>query len=94
MVNCTNCVMIALLEEHDKFISFPASDSEDMELARQFAESRTCPEWRHGFLAIDGTTIDLFAKPAYFGETFFDRKSKYSLGCQVRLEFILFYKLN
>jgi hypothetical protein len=84
VVNCTHRVMIALLEEHDRFISFPAANSEDAELARQFAESRTCPEWRGGFLAIDGSTIDLFAKPAYFGETFYDRKSKYSLGCQVR----------
>ncbi|KAG2069572.1 hypothetical protein BDR04DRAFT_1128841 [Suillus decipiens] len=34
------------------------------------------------YLAIDGVTVDLFAKPAYFGETFYDGKSKYSLGCQ------------
>lgn len=83
VVNCTHRVMIALLEEHDRYISFPAGDSEDAELARQFAESRTCPEWRRGFLAIDGSTINLFAKPSYFGESFYDRKSNYSLGCQV-----------
>ena len=83
VVNCTNRVMIALLDQHDNFVDFPHPDSEDAELARQYAESKTCPEWRNGILAIDGTTINLYAKPAHFGETFYDRKSNYSLGCQV-----------
>jgi hypothetical protein len=93
VVNCTNRVMVALLEEHDQFIFFPEDNSEDTELARRFAETRTCPEWRGGYLAIDGSTIDLFTKPAYFGETFYDRKSKYSLGCQV-MYFYLFFMGN
>jgi hypothetical protein len=75
--------MVAVLDAHDQFICFPAGDSEDSDLARKFAESHTCPEWRGGFLAIDGSTIDLFTQPGYYGETFYDRKSKYSLGCQV-----------
>jgi hypothetical protein len=83
VVNCTNCVMIALLDQHDNFVGFPHPDSEDAELAREYAQSKTCPEWRNGILAVDGTTIDLYAKPAHFGETFYDRKSNYSLGCQV-----------
>jgi hypothetical protein len=83
VVNCTNRVMIAVLDAHDQFVCFPADNSEDADLARKFAESRTCPEWKGGFLAIDGSTMDLFTKPGYYGETFFDRKSKYSLGCQV-----------
>lgn len=91
VVNCTNRVMVALLEEHDQFIFFPDDNSEDAELARRFAETRTCPEWRGGYLAIDGSTMDLFAKPAYFGETFYDRKSKYSLGCQVMFFIFIFH---
>jgi hypothetical protein len=83
VVNCTNCVMIAELDAHDQFVCFPADNSENADLAHKFAESRTCPEWKGGFLAIDGSTIDLFTKPSYYGETFFDRKSKYFLGCQV-----------
>ncbi|KAG2076609.1 hypothetical protein BDR04DRAFT_1132814 [Suillus decipiens] len=63
VVNCTHCVMIAVLDAHDLL--------------------ETCSEeWKGGFLAIDGSTMDLFTKPGYFGETFYDRKSKYSLGCQ------------
>jgi hypothetical protein len=83
VVNCTNHVMIAVLDAHDQFVCFPADNSEDADLARKFAESHTCPEWKGGFLAIDGSTMDLFTNPGYYGETFFDRKSKYSLGCQV-----------
>lgn len=32
---------------------------------------------------VDGTFIPLFQKPTYFGETFFDRKSNYSLNVQI-----------
>jgi hypothetical protein len=50
---------------------FPEDNSEDAHLARKWAELKTCPEWRGGYLAIDGSTIELFAKPGYFGEVFF-----------------------
>ncbi|KAG2156764.1 uncharacterized protein EDB93DRAFT_1079210 [Suillus bovinus] len=76
IVNCTNCVMIVVLDAHNQFICFPADNSEDADLARKFAESCT-------FLAINGSTMNFFTRPGYFGETFYDRKSKYSLGCQV-----------
>ncbi|KAG1767517.1 kinase-like domain-containing protein [Suillus occidentalis] len=86
-LNCTghygNTISLQdVAQWHDNFISFPHPDSEDAELAQQYAESRTCPKWCNGILAIDGTTVDLYAKPAHFGETFYDRKSNYSLGCQ------------
>ncbi|KAG2751392.1 hypothetical protein P692DRAFT_201838976 [Suillus brevipes Sb2] len=71
VVNCTNHVMVALLEEHNQFISFLEDNSEDAHLARKWAELKTCPEWRGGYLAIDGSTIELFAKPGYFGEVKF-----------------------
>ncbi|KAG2336836.1 hypothetical protein BDR05DRAFT_978687 [Suillus weaverae] len=73
IVNCANHVMVAVLDTHNQFIYFPVGNSEDTDLARKFAES--C-----GFLAIDDSTMYLFTKPGYYGETFFDRKSKYSLG--------------
>jgi hypothetical protein len=91
VINCTNRVMIAILDQHDTFISFPTPDSEDAQLAQQFAESCSCPEWRNGFLAIDGSAIGLLAKPGYFGETFYDRKSNYSLNCQVSFYLVIFY---
>ena len=87
VVNCTNRVMGALLDQHDHFVGFPALDSQDAEHARDFVQSQTCSEWRNGIFAIDGSTIDLYAKPGFHGEVFFDRKSKYSVGCQVSLSF-------
>ena len=38
VVNCTTCLMIVLFEEHDQFISFPAAESENVELAHQFSK--------------------------------------------------------
>lgn len=94
VVNCTNRVMVALLEVHDQFISFPEDNSEDAHLARKFAEVKTCPEWKGGYLAVDGSTVELFTKPGYYGEVFFDRKSNYSLGCQVKCSFLFFLADN
>lgn len=88
VTNCTNRIMVALLDQHDTFISFPTADSEDAELARKYSESKTCPEWRNGILAMDGTAINLYTKPNFFGESFFDRKSNYSISCQVIFFFI------
>jgi hypothetical protein len=87
VVNCTNRVMVAVLAQHDHFVSFPTPDSQDAEHARCFVESRTCPEWRKGIFAVDGSTVDLYAKPGFHGEVFFDRKSKYSVSCQVSILF-------
>ena len=83
VVNCTNCVMVALLDQHDAFMGFPPADSEDFEHAREYVAETVCPEWQNGILAVDGSTINVYQKPGFHGEVFFDRKSRYSLGCQV-----------
>jgi hypothetical protein len=75
--------MVALLKVYNQFISFLEDNSEDAHLAHKIAEVKTCPEWRGSYLAIDGSTVELFTKPGYYGKVFFDRKSNYSLGCQV-----------
>ncbi|KIJ67140.1 hypothetical protein HYDPIDRAFT_74457, partial [Hydnomerulius pinastri MD-312] len=36
-----------------------------------------------GVFAADGSAIKLYAKPGLYGESFFDRKSNYSLNCQL-----------
>ncbi|KIK33749.1 hypothetical protein CY34DRAFT_99065, partial [Suillus luteus UH-Slu-Lm8-n1] len=81
VINCSNHVMIALLDQHDTFICFPTPDSKDAKHAQQFVESRSCPEWRNGIFAIDGSAINLYEKPGHYGESFYDRKSNYSLNC-------------
>ena len=83
VVNFSNRVMVAILDEHDTFVNMPPHDSEDMERACTFTESRACPAWRNGVFATDGSSIPLFEKPHIFGETFYDRKCRYLLNCQV-----------
>ncbi|KIK93242.1 hypothetical protein PAXRUDRAFT_788907, partial [Paxillus rubicundulus Ve08.2h10] len=88
VVNCTYCVMIAILDQHDHFPQFPPSNSCDHVHAKEFAANTSCPEWQGGFLAADGSVIPLFQKPGFYGEPFFDWKSNYSLNCQVCHEFL------
>ena len=83
VVNFSNRLMVVILDEHDTFVNMPPHDSEDMERARTFTESCACPAWRNGVFATDGSSIPLFEKPHIFGETFYDRKCRYSLNCQV-----------
>ncbi|KIK79633.1 hypothetical protein PAXRUDRAFT_160828 [Paxillus rubicundulus Ve08.2h10] len=90
VVNCTNCVMVAVLDQHDDFIQFPALESQDAENARSYVEAHVCSEWQNGFLAADGSAFGLYAKPGFHGETFFDHKSNYSLNCQVN-HFCIFF---
>ena len=85
--NCYKPVMLALLHFHDMVIHFdPANhvdDHEEKKLAKAWIESMSCPAWRNGFLCVDGTTFNLFQKPGYHGEGFYDCKSCYSLSNQV-----------
>ncbi|KIK27284.1 hypothetical protein PISMIDRAFT_93488 [Pisolithus microcarpus 441] len=84
--NCYRRVMIALLQQHDNVIHFNPMELEDQEerdRAKRWVESHSCPEWRGGFLCVDGSPINLFQKPGWHGEGFFDRKSRYSLSAQV-----------
>jgi hypothetical protein len=77
--------MIAVLQHHDNAIHFDPLDTEDQEerkRAKQWVEQRTCCEWRGGFLCVDGTPFNLFQKPGWHGEGFFDKKSNYSLTAQ------------
>ncbi|KAG2068200.1 hypothetical protein BDR04DRAFT_1129317 [Suillus decipiens] len=84
--NCFKQVMIAILKHHDDAIHFDPLDREDQEeqkRTQQWVEGRTCQEWHSGFLCIDGTSFNLFQKPGWHGEGFFDKNLNYSLTAQV-----------
>ncbi|KAI6141635.1 hypothetical protein BKA82DRAFT_155785 [Pisolithus tinctorius] len=84
VINFTNWVMVTILGEHDTFVNIPPHDLEDMErVVHTFTELQTCLAWRNGIFAADGSLILLFKKPQIFGESFYDRKSRYLLNCQV-----------
>ncbi|KIK20259.1 hypothetical protein PISMIDRAFT_74106, partial [Pisolithus microcarpus 441] len=82
VINCTHRVMIALLDQHEKFIYFPRVNAVEMEKARVYMEERTCAAWRNGVFAVNGSAVKLMSKPSIYGETFYDRKCNYSLNCQ------------
>jgi len=84
VINCTHHVMVAVLDQHNQFLNVPGEESEDAEMARQWVEEGSCPGWRNGIFVADGSAINLFEKPGVYGEMFYDRKSRYSLNCQVR----------
>jgi hypothetical protein len=85
VVNCTRRVIIALLSLHDNVIQYPSQ--EEKELAKEWVEAASVPGWRDGWCMVDGTLIPLAEKPGYHGETYYDRKSNYSLNVQVRTAF-------
>ena len=81
-------VMVAHLSYHNKYIKIPTVvDSDDTELSRSFVKARTCPGWWNGILATDGSIL-LFQKLGYFDETVYDRKTTYSLNCQICTNYI------
>ncbi|KAG2752754.1 hypothetical protein P692DRAFT_20871076 [Suillus brevipes Sb2] len=82
VTNCSNHIMVAILDLHDIFIVFPTLDSDDTENACKFVEARSCPEWRNGIFAVDGSAINLYEKLGLYSEAFYDRKSNYSFNCQ------------
>ncbi|KAF7366258.1 DDE Tnp4 domain-containing protein [Mycena sanguinolenta] len=83
----TNRVILALCR--DRFrrsaIRWPEDGSEAKEAAKAWVErqDRSCPQWRDGWVMVDGTLVPLYARPAHFGNSWFDRKSNYSLNVQI-----------
>jgi hypothetical protein len=92
--NCTNRVMIAIASLHDSAISWNLHDPDcirEKAKAQEWVESRTCGEWRGGYLTGDGSCFSLFQKPGYHGESFYDKKCNYSINCQVLVFFLFFF---
>jgi hypothetical protein len=58
--NCTNCVMIAIALLHDLAISRNLHDPDCIREKAKAKESRTCGEWRDGYLTSDGSCFSLF----------------------------------
>lgn len=61
-------------------IGLPAKGSAEREDAKRKMEEKGGPEWRDGWLVVDGTLIPLACRPTIQGESFFDRKKNYSIN--------------
>ena len=73
--------MLAILSLHDSIIR--RGNPNEKEDSKKWVESCICPFWQNDYLIVDGTNILLFQCPSHYGETFYDRESRYSLNAQV-----------
>ncbi|KAF6760967.1 hypothetical protein DFP72DRAFT_785787, partial [Ephemerocybe angulata] len=80
VVNATRRVMEAILSLHDEYVHWPSAEAK--EEAKEWVEAASCAAWRDGWLFVDGTLVPLADKPGFHGESYFDRKSNYSLNVQ------------
>ncbi|PIL29413.1 hypothetical protein GSI_09465 [Ganoderma sinense ZZ0214-1] len=80
----TRRVMTAVLHLSflDEYIRLPTK--EEKEKAKEWVESHSCKAWRDGWCMVDGTLVPLDEQLFWYGKSYFDRKSNYSLNVQVR----------
>ncbi|KAF8220344.1 hypothetical protein L208DRAFT_1334337 [Tricholoma matsutake] len=64
-------------------VHFP--DAEEKEAAKRWVHRHSCRAWRNGWCLVDGTLVPLAGQPHWFGESYFDRKNRYSLNIQACL---------
>ena len=79
----TRCVLQACCNQKFRCSSVCWANATAKEHAKAWVEENSCHAWRNGWLMVDGTLVPLYARPAFFGNVFFDRKSNYSLNVQV-----------
>ncbi|KIL54794.1 hypothetical protein M378DRAFT_56947, partial [Amanita muscaria Koide BX008] len=78
----TRRVLTALLRPDfmNEAVRFP--DMEEKEAAKKWVHQHSCKAWRNGWCLVDGTLVPLAERPHWFGESYFDRKNRYSLNIQ------------
>ena len=79
----TRRVMTALLQPDFMQSSVHWPDEREKDVAKKWVEGHSCTAWRNGWCFVDGTLIPLASRPYWYGESYFDRKCRYSLNVQV-----------
>lgn len=78
IINCTQRVLESIDSQCSQYIQWPSeARREEISTVMSLEGFPGCV----GF--VDGTNIPLYQRPGLDGETFFDRKKRYSLYCQV-----------
>jgi hypothetical protein len=85
IVKVTYRVLIAMLRRKFLEATIRLPTDEEKEEAKEYVEKRSYKAWRGGWCFVDGTLIPLFDRPHWYHESYFDRKSNYSLNVQVSL---------
>ncbi|KAF7300902.1 DDE Tnp4 domain-containing protein [Mycena kentingensis (nom. inval.)] len=83
VVKATRRVIAALCRDRVRQAAIRWPTEAEKEVAKQWVEEHSCPAWRDGWLMVDGTLVPLYARPAHFGNNWYDRKSNYSLNVQL-----------
>ena len=81
----TQQVMMVILwpEFMEEVVHFPTA--EEKKAAKKWVHKHSCKAWHHGWCLVDGTLVPLAECPSWFGESYFDRKCRYSLNIQACL---------
>lgn len=79
----TRRVIIAVLDTNLRACHIRWPIEEERESAKEWVENQTCSAFRDGWYIVDGTTIPIFEKLHYFGESFYDQKPQYSINAQI-----------
>jgi hypothetical protein len=79
----TRHVVKALCRTQFRRVAIKWPDEVEKEKAKDWVQEVSCPEWRGGWLMVDGTLVPLFQRPGFYGNTWYDRKSNYSMNVQV-----------
>lgn len=79
----TNHVMKAICHEDFRQAALYWPSGAEKEGAKQWVEENSCHAWCNGWVMVDGTLVPLYSYPGYFGNSWYDRKSNYSLNVQV-----------
>ena len=79
----THRVMTAILQPEFMGTSVRWPDEEEKEEAKKWIQAHSCKAWRNGWCFVDGTLVPLASRPYWYGESYFDRKCRYSLNVQV-----------
>jgi hypothetical protein len=91
VILATRRVMTAVL--HPEFmqaaVHFPSP--EEKEAAKCWVHQHSCGAWRNGWCFVDGTLIPLATRPVWFGESYWDRKDRYSLNIQVKKNYLSYF---
>jgi hypothetical protein len=79
----TRRVMTAILRPDFMNSAVRMPDDVEKEAAKEWVAAHSCDAWRDGWCMVDGTLVPLFARPYWYGSSYFDRKSNYSMNVQV-----------
>ncbi|KAF8585434.1 hypothetical protein K439DRAFT_1632704, partial [Ramaria rubella] len=80
---CMWWVMKAVCDESFRRVVMRWPNENEKEEASRWVESHSCLGWRGGWLMVDGTLVPLFAQLGFYGNSWYDHRSNYSLNVQV-----------